>query len=69
MKNKPTITERLITSLCKGDTLTTKQIRSRFGAKNPGRAIHHIRSKGFNVEFAPHVRSRGRVTMKYSLEQ
>ena len=64
---KPTITERLLTALSNGDALTTKQIRSRFGAKNPGRAIHYLRSKGHNITFGPHERSRGRITLKYSM--
>ena len=44
-----TKTEKLLTALQNGERLTTRQIRARFGLKNPTAAITHLRQEGYAV--------------------
>jgi hypothetical protein len=57
----------LLSHLQTGASITTKQISGFFGLKNPGRAIHLLRSQGHCVYGNPTVLKSGVVTTKYRI--
>ena len=62
-----TQTERAIDALVnKRQTLTAKQITSRFGAANPHGLVYNLRQKGYDVKLVTTKDSRGRETSKYT---
>lgn len=59
---------RLIEALRKGEQLTAKQIRARFGLANPTATVSDLRLRGgFAVYANQHTDTKGRVTTKYRL--
>jgi predicted transcriptional regulator len=63
-----TKTQRLIDALQNGDQLTAKQIRARFGLKNPTATVSDLRLRlGYAVYANSHTDTKGRVSTKYRL--
>ncbi len=48
-----TKTEKLLNAFENGARLTSKQIKARFGLKNPTAAIDHLRNEGYAIYFNP----------------
>ena len=63
-----TATQKLIKTLAKGQSLTAKQISSRFGLVNPYDAIAYIRRQGYSVKATPAKLYSGSVVNKYSFK-
>lgn len=61
-----TATQKLIKTLAKGQSLTARQIASRFGLVNPYDAIAYIRRQGYSVKATPARLYSGSVVNKYS---
>ncbi len=61
------MTAKLLTSLQSGETLTARQITSRFGLRNPREAIRQLRSEGYCVYSNPAVLHDGRKAVKYRI--
>lgn len=62
------MTQKLYQSLVNGETLTSKQIRSRFGIKNPRDAVYRLRHiHGVVVDSNQEVNSKGVLRHKYAL--
>ena len=62
-----TIQNKVLTALTNGQTLTAKQISSRFGAGNPAAVIQALRFSGFPIYLNTHKDTKGRVTQQYRL--
>lgn len=62
-----TIQSKVLNALTSGQTLTAKQIKSRFGAGNPAAVIQALRFSGFPIYLNSHKDTKGRVTQKYRL--
>jgi len=58
---------KLLSHLQTGAELTAKQISSIFGLKNPGRAVHSLRTQGFCVYSNPTTLSTGEKVVKYRI--
>ena len=58
---------RVLEALQKGEQLTAKQIKARFGVANPTATISDLRYSGFAVYANQHKDTKGRVTTKYRL--
>lgn len=66
-ENKMTKQEQLLTALKKGEQLTAKQMKQRFGIANPTATVSDLRYSGFAV-YANRVSTKnGTVTTKYRL--
>jgi predicted transcriptional regulator len=61
------MTAKLLTSLQSGETLTARQITSRFGLRNPREAIRQLRNEGYCVYSNPAVLHDGRKAVKYRI--
>ena len=62
-----TIQDKVLNALTEGQELTAKQIKTRFGAGNPGAVIQALRFNGFPVYLNTVKDSKGRVYKKYRL--
>lgn len=62
-----TKTAKLLTALEKGDALTAKQIKSRFGLVNPSEAVRSLRTEGYAIYANETKMSDGKVATKYRL--
>jgi hypothetical protein len=60
-------TQSLIRSFEGGAEYTAKQISGSFGFKNPGRAVHYLRSQGYCIYSNPSTLSNGEKVVKYRL--
>jgi predicted transcriptional regulator len=60
-------TAKLLTAFEKGDALTAKQIKSRFGLANPAEAVRTLRSEGYAIYGNETKMSDGKVATKYRL--
>ena len=60
-------TQSLIRSFEGGAELTAKQISGSFGFKNPGRAVHYLRTQGYCIYSNPTTLSTGDKVTKYRL--
>ena len=49
MTNTMTKTEKLINAFTKGEQLTEKQIKTRFGIANPRAHVSYLRQNGYNI--------------------
>lgn len=58
---------KLLSHLQSGAELTAKQISGIFGLKNPGRAVHALRTQGFCVYSNPTTLSTGEKVVKYRI--
>jgi len=58
---------KLLSHLQAGAELTAKQISGTFGLKNPGRAVHLLRTQGFCVYSNPTTLSNGATVVKYRI--
>ena len=58
---------KLLSHLQTGAELTAKQISGIFGLKNPGRAVHSLRTQGFCVYSNPTTLSSGEKVVKYRI--
>jgi predicted transcriptional regulator len=65
--NTKTIQSKVLASLQEGNELTAAQIKSRFGAGNPGAVIQALRFNGFPVYLNTVKDSKGRTYNKYRL--
>lgn len=62
--------ERVFNALVvKGESLTAKQIGSRFRLANPYDAIYKLRRAGYNIDIRESVDTKGRVKTKYSFNK
>lgn len=58
--------DKLVNTLVnKGETLTPKQISSRFGLANPHDAIYQLRSEGYSIYSNIRKNSRGETVVQY----
>tara|TARA_R110002126_G_scaffold246881_1_gene389797 strand:- start:267 stop:521 length:255 start_codon:yes stop_codon:yes gene_type:complete len=65
-----TKTEKVLTALKSGETLTAKQITSRFGFTSTGAArktVSNLRMQGYAIHLNETVDTKGRVKNKYRL--
>ena len=65
-----TKTEKVLTALKSGETLTAKQITSRFGFTSTGAArktVSYLRMQGYAIHLNKTVDTKGRVMNKYRL--
>jgi|APCry1669190327_1035288.scaffolds.fasta_scaffold37251_1 hypothetical protein len=62
-----TKTNSVLNAFLKGEKLTAKQIAARFGAGNPHRVVHYLRTKGYAIYLNEHTNSKGHVKNKYCL--
>ena len=53
LENIMTKSEKLLNAFANGARLTSKQIASRFGLKNPTAAIDYLRNEGYAIYFNP----------------
>jgi len=60
-------TAKLVRSFENGLELTARQISGSFGFKNPGRAVHYLRSQGYCIYSNPTTLSTGEKVVKYRL--
>jgi hypothetical protein len=60
-------TAKLVQSFQNGNEFTAKQISGSFGFKNPGRAVHYLRSQGYCIYSNPVTLSTGETVVKYRL--
>jgi len=62
-----TKTEKVLTALQSGETLTGKQIESRFGVGNARATVSDLRMKGFAIYANPRTNSKGETRNFYRL--
>ena len=62
-----TQTQRVLTALQSGESLTAKQIAARFKVASPRKIVSNIRYEGFAVYLNKHTDTKGRVTHKYRI--
>lgn len=62
-----TKTAKLLTAFEKGDALTAKQIKARFGLANPSEAVRSLREDGYAIYANETKMSDGKVATKYRL--
>ena len=62
-----TIQSKVLNALTEGQSLTSKQIKARFGAGNPAAVIQALRFSGYSIYLNTHTDTKGRVTNKYRL--
>jgi len=62
-----TIQDKVLNALTEGQELTAKQIKTRFGACNPGAVIQALRFSGYSIYLNTHKDTKGRITKKYRL--
>lgn len=62
-----TIQSKVLNALTEGQTLTSKQIKARFGAGNPAAVIQALRFSGYPIYLNSHKDTKGRMTQKYRL--
>lgn len=62
-----TKTSKLIKHFEGGHELTARQIQGTFGFKNPGRAVHYLRSQGHCIYSNVKTLSNGQEVVKYRL--
>jgi len=62
-----TIQDKVLNALTEGQELTAKQIKTRFGAGNPGAVIQALRFSGYSIYLNTHKDTKGRITKKYRL--
>lgn len=62
-----TATDKIFTALFeRGEQLTNKQMRARYGVKKPFNIIYNLRhNSGLNIEGSKVVDTKGRVSYKY----
>lgn len=56
-----TKTDKLVKALARGTTLTTDQIRSKFGIVNPTSTIHRLREQGLEIDTVVSITRKGQV--------
>jgi len=57
---KTTKTQRVLDALMEGETLTTKQLTSRFGVANPTATISSLRMQGYPIYLNQRTTSTGK---------
>jgi hypothetical protein len=63
-----TKSERLVEALQKGERLTAKQIKARFGIANPTATVSDLRLRaGYAIYANPHKDTKGRLSTKYRI--
>jgi len=62
-----TKTDSILSAFRNGDELTAAQIRTRFGAGNPGQIVSSLREQGHAIYLNKRTNSKGDVTSKYRL--
>jgi len=62
-----TIQSKVLNALTEGQSLTSKQIKARFGAGNPAAVIQALRFSGYSIYLNSHKDTKGRMTQKYRL--
>jgi len=62
-----TKTQKVLTALQSGETLTAKQIEARFGVGNARATVSALRMQGFPIYLNESVDTKGRVKNKYRL--
>ena len=61
-----TKTEKVLTALQSGETLTGKQIESRFGVGNARATVSDLRMKGFAIYANPRTNSKGETALHWA---
>lgn len=60
------VTDRVYNALVvNGESLTAKQIASRYKVANPHNPVYELRNEGFRIRLLENTDSKGRVTRKY----
>lgn len=60
-------TQRVLTALQSGESLTAKQIAARFKVASPRKIVSNIRYEGYAVYLNKHTDTKGRITHKYRI--
>lgn len=58
---------KLLTALCNGEELTSKQISARYKVVNPRDLVYKLRQESWTINLIERTNSKGVVRRKYSM--